>query len=325
MKNILHITHHDGCRLNLNFISKSLGLNIKTQVANWNYNIGEFRAKEIWEQYKDYYNSFDLIITSDTAPLSRIFLHNNYSGKLIIWIANRFDYVDQTTNDCNFPDKNYYKIFQKAENNPNVKIISYTKFEYEYAAKYRKVKLNSNIIKPCAFDSENTTNSAFPANVVKNEVFFIPPYHNDTLLLNLKEKCEQLGINVFNGRYNGPKDLMGIKGIIHIPYAWSNLALFENWSMGNVYFIPSVNFLLKLADGGDFFWSPPFDVDLITSSEWYLPEHEDLFIFFDNWEHLLKLTKEKELLNSKKERVKLFSENHTKNMINKWEDAVNNW
>ena len=46
--------------------------------------------------------------------------------------------------------------------------------------------------------------------------------------MNLFEFCTTLGIKSYCGRYNGPDDLRDFKGVIHIPYAWSNFALFEN-------------------------------------------------------------------------------------------------
>lgn len=321
---ILHLTYHQGCKINLDFVAKSLGYEITTQFADWNYNIGHNRAEEIWNKYKDYYNTFDVIITSDTAPLSRIFLQNNYNGKLIVWVCNRFDYCDQATNDCQFPDEEYYNFFKSAINNYNVKIFSYTQFEHEYAAKYKNINW-SNIIKPCSFVEECSFNSALPSTVNKERTFFIPAYHNDIIFMNLKNKCDSLGIQSYNGRYNGPADLKNIKGIIHIPYAWSNLALFENWSLGNVYLIPSKNFLLQLSLQGNFFWSPPFLHEYIESSEWYLPEHKDLFLYFDDWEHLKYLAADEKLINSKKQELFYFSSNNTLSMLSKWRDAIESW
>lgn len=322
---ILHITYHSGCDANLKFVAKQLGYEIETQWASWNYNIGHDRAKQIWDAHKDYYNSFDVIITSDTGPLSRIFFQNNFQGKLIVWVCNRFDYCDEGSNDCKFPDKEYYDLFRTGIKKKNVKVYSYTKFEHEYADTFKKVNWKHQIIKPCSFIEEKDFVSAIPENIKKEETFFIPPYHNDTILLNLKSKCDELGINAFSGRYNGPSDLKGIKGIIHIPYAWSNLALFENWSIGNVYLIPSKDFLFDLAKTGDFFWSPPFAKDFIESSEWYLPAHKDLFLFFEGWPQLITLSRNAALIAKKSQKVMEFSQKHTAETLVKWKSAIEEW
>ena len=51
-------------------------------------------GKRSWVNSVVDFGKFDVIVTSDTAPLSRIFLQNNWKKPLIIWICNRFDYVD---------------------------------------------------------------------------------------------------------------------------------------------------------------------------------------------------------------------------------------
>lgn len=322
---ILHVTYHHGCRLNIDYVCKTLGYDVTTQIANWNYNIGKNLANHIWEKHKDYYNSFDCVITSDTAPLSRIFLQNNYSKKLIIWVCNRFDYYDQYGfNDLDqekFPDKAYYDLFREGITRKNVKVYSYTKFEHEYADFKSGINWNE-IIKPCAVAFEKSEKTAFPESVIKSNTFLITKYHNDTIFMDLKAKCDSLGIQNYCGQYYGPHDLEGIKGIIHIPYAWANLAMFENWSLGTVYFIPSKSFILKLMKDGPFFWSPPFPTQYIESSEWYLPEHKDLFIYFDSWEHLKNLTKDDALIKAKKNKVLDFSNSHTQICLDKWKEAL---
>jgi hypothetical protein len=324
---ILHITFHEGCQKNINFVCQSLGHTVETQKATWNYNIGFDRAKEIWNQYKDYYNQFDAIITSDTAPLSRIFLQNNYDSKLIIWICNRFDYYDASTIDCEFPDNQYYDLMRSTKYKKNVKVFSYTAFEYEYAQKYRNVDFGSNIIKPCAFIEDNTTNSAFSNNLEKSKIFVIPRYHNDMLFMNLAAKCDELGINNFPHHYNGPSDLKDIKGIIHLPYSWSNFSIFEQWSIGNVHFIPSYSYMMNLYLQNNYHIQEAYGVKdgLFSCSEWYLPEHRDLFIYFDSWDHLKQLTIDDNLIMNKKNKCLAFSEQHTNKMLQLWDNAITNW
>lgn len=324
---ILHITYHSGCKLTVDFIAKSFGYEVETQIADWNYNIGHERAKEVWNKYKDFYNQFDVVITSDTAALSRIFLQNNFSGKLVIWVCNRFDYADQASNDCKFPDPEYYQLFNQASKKKNVKIFSYTKFEHEYAGKYKNTFWdNTKILKPCSSVEDKEFITLFPPEIDKSKTFFIPQYHNETIFMNLKSKCDELKIPSYVGRYSGPIDLKGIKGLISIPYGWSTLALFENWSIGNVYFIPSKKFLLTLSKQHNFWWQDSHALDaLIESSEWYLPEHQELFIYFDNWDHLKHLSEQTELLQNKKNKVAEFSKNHTEKTLLQWRSVFNDW
>ena len=46
-------------------------------------------------------------------------------------------------------------------------------------------------------------------------------------MMNLKNQIEMLGFKAYTGKYDGPCDLTNYKAVVHIPYAWSNLAFFE--------------------------------------------------------------------------------------------------
>jgi len=319
---ILHVTHHEGCKISIEYICKKLGYYLETQKADWNYNMSKDLATFLWEKHSDYYNSFDCVITSDTSSLARIFLQNNFSKKLIIWVCNRFDYADQSTNNCGFPDPDFYNLFKNAKSRGNVFIRSYTKFEHEYAIKYRGIEWDEDVIRPCNDIEDGLVNDFFQDGQKKSETFFITRYHNDNIFMDLKGKCDSLNIPNYRGEYNGPLDLKGVKGIIHIPYAWSNLAIFENWSMGNVYFIPSKQFLLALSESGNFFWSPPFDRSYIESSEWYLPEHSDLFVYFNSFDQLASLSKDSDLISSIRNNILNFSKKHTLKTISQWKSLI---
>lgn len=158
--NILHMSFHKGCINEFNAVGKALGL----QVTSWFiqsdlprfdgsstggaiYNIGHERAEKVWNLHKDYFEQFDAVITSDTAPLSRIFLQNGWKKPLIIWVCNRFDYYDAASLDCHFPDQEYYDLFKQAATMPNVKIISYTPYEHIYAAQ-KGIDIGTLTIKP---------------------------------------------------------------------------------------------------------------------------------------------------------------------------------
>lgn len=337
MLKVLHISFHKGCQNDLEYISKKLNFNLEfisysddTVKGGDVYNITHERALNNWNKNKDYYNSFDIIITSDTAPLSRIFLQNNFKKKLIIWICNRFDYAHQPDAEkIGFPDKEYYDLINDVKNRPNVSIIGYTPFETYYANHIRKLDIGNECIKPIGQigDVYNTYTSTIIEN--KQSIFIIGPYHNDNLMMDLKSKVESLGIKVFNGRYNGPKDLAEFAGVIHIPYAWSNLALFEAIQLGIVFFIPSNNFLKYFIDTDidglkkdSFFWSPPLREDVLHLSEWYCEDFEDALIYFDSWEDL-KYKIETLDFNKQKSILKEFGKKHEEETLEKWKKYIN--
>jgi len=314
---LLHISYHKGCIEDFNYVAKKLNVEVDNFFVfkKFSYNIGEKRANDLYNQYKDYFDSFDVILTSDTAPLSRIFLQNNFK-KLIIWICNRFDYAEMSTNDCEFPDIKYYELFKNAITLPNVKIASYTEFEHIYANK-KGIPLSDFTIKPIGNNLWGDISISSG-----DDTFFIPDYHNDTIFMNLKQKCIDLGINVYQGRYNGPNDLKKFKGIIHIPYAWSNLALFENLQNNLIYFIPSKCFLLELSKMSNFWWQNCNYLEkYIEYSEWYHKDYEECFVYFDSWEDLVYKIKSTNFDN-KKQLIKDRINWHTNYYMNRWKDII---
>jgi len=327
---VLHISFHQGCQNDIQFVCDKLGKDLTfmrfddgVTKNNAIYNVGKERAKRAWDKYKDYYNSFDAVITSDTAPISRTFLQNDFKKKLIIWVCNRFDYYDGASLDCDFPDKDYYDLIRNAKNRPNTFIMGYTPFENYYGKNIRNCDFGELVIKPIGKVTEIYENFTETNKDTKKDLFLVPPYHNDTIMMNLSNKLSELGIPNYNGRYNGPKDMAGYKGIIHIPYAWSNLALFEAWQQGVIYFIPSRKFLNEIRNGKDFFWSPPFREDVLELSEWYEPEHKNLMIYFDSWDDLKNKTKklDKEAI---KKNISEFLRIHEEKQLNNWKKVLLN-
>ena len=319
---VLHISFHCGCRNDLEYVASQLAIDLTfmlyddgISVGEDRYNITHEKAQAFWEKHADYYQQFDCIITSDTAPISRVFLQNNWSKRLIIWICNRFDYAVQPS--TGFPDHEYYRLINDVKNRPNVSIIGYTPFETYYANHIRGLSIGNLCIKPVGkVGSVFSTYTPTPVPG-KRETFIIGPYHNDNIMMNLREVVEALGIRVFNGRYNGPRDLAEFAGMIHIPYAWSNLAFFEAIQMQVPMFIPSLSFLKEIKRNREFFWSPPYREEVIELSEWYCPDHRDILVYFDSWKDLQHKTINLDYSELKR-RMFEFGLAHEKLMLNRW-------
>ncbi|MDN3504686.1 MAG: hypothetical protein P0S95_03825 [Rhabdochlamydiaceae bacterium] len=334
---VLHLTFHNGCKKEIESLSSELNFNLETMVMHKlpieqfdgrtiggdRYNIDSKKAFEIWKRNKEYFDSFDLIITSDTAPLSRIFLQNNFQKPLIIWVCNRFDYTELGSRACDFPDKAYYQMIQDAANKPNVALISYTEFEHVYATRIKNTKAWNQTIQPIGQTNKFVLNSSpIPKHINKKETFFVPPYHNDTIFMNLSKKLSSIGIPNYCGRYNGPLDLQDFKGIIHIPYAWSNLALFENWERGKIYFIPSLSFICRLSREHNFFWSPPLIYRYLTLSEWYRKENKSNFVFFNSFDDLIHKISTTDY-ETKKLQILEFHKQHKNKTLKQWKTLFN--
>lgn len=294
---ILHMSLHRGCINDFREVADQLSLDVTDwyihdsrmkfdPLAKGNdiYNITAERALRVWELNKDYFNQFDAIVTSDTAPLSRIFLQNDWQKPLIIWVCNRFDYGDGSS-ESKFPDAGYYAVFRQALHKPNVHIVSYTPYEHYYA-RQKGVEIGTHTIRPIGVlppaSLENFV-SGIPAHVDKSETIFIYPRMSPEQAAHAQRQCNRLGITTFYGTYNGPDDLTDFKAVLYFPYAWSNLALFENIQRGIVHFVPSVQFIYAHIDREPIACHTRINFELC---DWYCSEYRDLFVYFDSWQDL---------------------------------------
>ena len=333
---ILHLSFHKGCVNDIEEVCKELGLNVTSwyilgadypriefdgySTGNRVYNIGHERAKKVWEKHKDYFEQFDVILTSDTAPLSRIFLQNGWKKPLIIWVCNRFDYCDWGSRDCNFPDQEYYNLMDNAQNQENVKVIPYTDYEYIYA-RGKGVNLGTRTIKPIGVKEKEVGSdfkSKIPEDVNKEETIFIYPRLPKGVMNHVARSCNKLGIKTYSGIYNGPEDLKGFKGIVYYPYAFSNLAPFENMQRGIVHFMPSEKFIRSE-------WAKRNPVRCCVNSnfkhcEWYQDNYEGVIVYFDSWEDLKR---KMDLLDYKTlcPKIRAFGQTHREVMLSRWQDV----
>ena len=323
---ILHLSFHKGCQNDIQYICNKLNLDLTFQKFtdgvtkdNEIYNITNERAKIAWNNYKDFYNKFDCIITSDTAPISRVFLQNNWDKKLIIWVCNRFDYAHGSKSG--FPDKEYYNLMREAKNRPNVTIMGYTPFENYYAKFKRGCDIGDKVIKPIGNITEIFRKMKKTKIENKNNKLFVGSYHNENIMMDLTSKLKELNLDVYHGRYNGPLDLSEFKGVVHIPYAWNNLALFEGLQAKIIYFIPSELFLRKLSKMDKFWFQDRFCFDRLDLCEWYCDEHKDLFVYFESWEDL-KFKVNNLNYDEKKKIIEDFSKKFENETLNKWKKIL---
>ncbi len=304
---ILHMGFQLGCMKDFEEVAKELGLDVTSwyilsskmekdffdgcMCGNQVYNISAERARRVWHLHKDFFDQFDVVMTSDTTPLSRIFLQHEWKKPQIIWVCNRFDYCHGPHTRA-FPDPEYYHLITHAKDRQNVFVIPYTDFEWVYADR-KKVDLGRRTIRPVgALEDtmrDGSQNSAIPPEIEKSETLFLyPRFDQPNQVKFIQDQCEQLDIATYHGAYNGPKDLEGFKGVLYIPYAWSNVALFENIQRGIVHFVPTVSFLQQLHRQGKPIRSLTVGIVLndYKYCDWYSEQFKDLFVFFDSWDEL---------------------------------------
>lgn len=240
---ILHLTFHGGCANVIKDVLDVTGLELTTKIVTsgrdgYHYNMTEDRAWKNWNEHKNFYNEFDTIITSDTAPLSRILLQSDYKGKIIVYISNRFDYSD-STEKVEFPDHEYYDLLIERNQDKNVHYVSTTEFESIYARK--KGIVVNEIIKTVSK----------PTYSQNKRDCYVPVYLND-VNFNLYGHCYHLPSGT--GRYKDREELAGYRYIVHLPYAWTTIALFDGLACGCAYYVPTKELLLDMLDNEEGYW-----------------------------------------------------------------------
>lgn len=338
----LHLSFHAGCRNEIAYVAKELGLLVDSiplellsqqeydgslnTPERYRLDIDAERAHNIWEVHKDRFANYNGYIISDIAPLLQVILLHETSKPVIIWICNRFDFGIQKKDE-------YYTLFRKIASYPNTYIIGYTAYENAQVAYKTGVQINE-VIKPigiCDPKEQHFMDKAeeVPKSVDKEKTFYFRAYPN-TYHLGLKKMLAKEHIPFYSGIYRGQNDLEFFKGVIHIPFKISNLQLFENLALGLVHFVPSKTFykqLYRYLPKGLFaldttpITNSPLE-EMLTYSEWFLPEHINLFVTFDSWNDLatkIRTTNYEEKSTKSLE----FSINHEKEMLSRWKALFN--
>lgn len=332
---VLHLTFHEGCAAEFAGVARELGFELTT----WNFwkmpdivhpkdrpprlhCMSHERAERVWNQYKDFFESFDVVVTSDTAPLSRIFLQNNFSRRLVIWVCNRFDYVDRAGMDHPFPDREYYQLINRAYRRSQVAVASNAAFERFYAST-KGVDLGPLIIRPYGAVADIFVDQ----ERFVSDVFYVPNYSNNTEMLDLVGKVlPAQGISAQTGRFGTLADLRKYRGIITIPYTYSSIMFFEILRLNIPLFIPSKSFFIRLRqDNRDTLWHQNgeflFDENRWELSEWYCQEHAQFIVYFDSWEDL-KYKIDTVDFDDIRLRMKEFSDQQKKIMLERWAAAL---
>lgn len=332
---ILHTTFHAGTTNDVQYMCDILGHEVEHMNFNddfeetrhidktkWNYEITADLARSFWHNRKEYFDKYDCIITSDTAPLSRIFLQdNNWKKKLLIWVCNRYDYPRNM-------DAEYHHLFKLATEDKKTKfVIPYTEIETVYAG-HKGIKITEKPIKPIGKRSnlkdvyKNHWKWSVPNEINKIDSFFVPQRHNEKVL-NIVDSLDESNIKNYSGPYNGPDDLKDFKGIIHFPYTWATLAFHENMHNLLTYLVPSYEFYLSLFKRVQGMDIP--DTYLLSNYgnliEFYNPENCYFVEYFSSFHELRKLVNS-DLTKYNNIKKKLASL-HEEIMLSRWDTYFN--
>jgi hypothetical protein len=173
---VLHLSFHQGLRREVEAIACLLNITIDYEDfpeagrdSHFKYNLDREHAARIWRAHGERWRqNYDVVITSDTAPISRVFMEENrWVGKrLIVWICNRFDYHHSPA-EHGFPDPDFYDLMRQAGNGSmgeTVRLVANTEFERRYAA-VKGVGISEAVVTPIGLASSDMCRAPAPSYI----------------------------------------------------------------------------------------------------------------------------------------------------------------
>lgn len=337
MTKVLHVSHHYGCMKDHQYICKKLNFELTNQLTLWSDENdilpkGYFRcskevANTIWNKSKDYFNQFDVIIISDTSPLSRIFLQNiqNVKPKIIVWICNRFDYDFEN-------DLEYYKLISESIQNKNIKFIPYTEFERLWL-NHRGIQCLEETVRPHGvslnepISDKEKYNMGLGGENYKMEInqgdILVSRYHNDINFQNSNEVCKTQNVKSATAFYRGPEELKNIvnnfDAFLALPDAYSKFSAFEYMQNSMPVIAPSQDYLLKLYNMPNYHFSTGLWQNTVGLCEWYNEYYKTYAIYINDMSEIANAVA---FVKSNKEeivkKIKICADNHLEKTLNQW-------
>lgn len=330
-KKILHISHHYGCFRDQDYVLHTLGLEVTNYKFTENlYQITKEVSDSFWYQNKEILNSFDYILTSDTAGLSRIFLEHidELKPKLVIWICNRFDVV---MND----EPVFYELFKQHINHPNVRVVPYTFFEKMWCL-MKGIDISfTEVITPIGKELPNPNSDGWynlPNSQWYNETYgasnphdaelLVTGYRNDHFFMPLGNTLRNLGVSVYDGTFPHISAVKRYKGMCTLPDAFSKFLTFETIQHNIPVILPSKAFLHHLCHQPDYLFNVTgyggaelMTEDLIALCEWYKPEFNSCRFYFNAFEEIPEIVKS---INKDTVDYSAIGLQHENEMLTKW-------
>jgi hypothetical protein len=291
MYNILHITNHPGTTQNLKTLTKYLNIpetNLVTERWAHGLYVTKEQANTLWNSiYKNKVLElkYNILFFTDIPLYARPFLQNieDHNCIVIIYIANRFDW-----GTWNYNDSSYFELYSEISKHPRVFFTAENRYDQYYTKLKNVTFYYDDIIRLTPVLSDTV-------NLPITSKFFI--LHRGMQLANYKLYLDQQNISyeMFGEGYTRFRDQKHITeyiGIFHLPYQTNIQSLSENWGYNIIYFIPSKRFITDLIFNSTwYYWeektkSKELVINSIEYSEWYQPENEQFFEYFDSWEEL---------------------------------------
>jgi len=358
---VLHLTYHWGTAQEIFSVAELLNeaeffcyhINVTWEKPHW-YDVNTstipwaknwyvwtpYRIRLVRQHFQSYFEKFDLFITSDTAPVSRLFLQPpRIQRPLLVWICNRFDWG-------NIEDTGYRDLVNSSLHLPDVRFIPNSDVEWWYARKYRDVHIPQYAIQPNGVRTKEHVHFPLPHDYPKDqdlsEMLWVAPYYNENKKhCHVRDVLTSLGVKFYypsKKRYGGPLAVRPFRAALHIPYSPSTIAFWENLYSDVPYFIPSRSFMDKLYHDRKLCRKIVYQItytnrayehvhdsltpELMNMSEWWSEQNSRLFIHFDSWDDLRVKFNSLDL-DAKREEIKEFSNKKIDKELHMWANSFN--
>lgn len=320
---VCYYNRHIGTMQDFKYVTDMIGVRMRIERPSWTT---ECRDKSTfssqwalgcWKKIaKALCREHDVIVVGDSTPDSRPYLEGGCEKPIIIQITNRFDFHIRDQ------DRAYYEMIRAAIKSENVFWVANNPFEKWYLEQRVGVPLPTHrywLIRPTGHTKLRGL------NLTDEEQNTVALVTRTTLakLLGPVFAAAGLPVKLYKpSEYGGPLTLAQHTAVIEFPYQVSTMALYENLAHGVTYFLPSATFLPRLSEGlGIFRVDPVF----YKNVEWFHEDFKDLFVYFDSWEQLFSMLRDKNIRAMTRERgkraIELF-EKLEKDGLGKWSDVL---
>lgn len=343
----LHISRHTGCMREIHSFTNLLGIEMEVIFYNGPLKVTKELANELWKKHKNYYNNFDYIVTTDTTPISRIFLENmdEVKPKLIIYVSNRWDVgYTQGHDDWN----EWRDTFRKVNHYPDqITVVPFCDFETAYAEHHGIPMKHFQTIYPLGdlpppggtyedFANEHDKGAYGPAGdpwagrgVAGPEdhfdTYYVAHYANEQDN-HVLDDCKKHGVKCFLGYAD---DIQQFKAMVVFPYQTCNIAPFDSFMRGNVVISPSHKLLKEASNtpkipGYEAYTFASQGIENATEYCTWL-KFPECRIQFDTFDELFELLKTLDETRLKKVRAACRGTitNHRFEVVRQWRETFN--
>lgn len=291
---ILHITYSKSVEEHITWMAQQR----RVSVEHWNMRTKENMGKNVmisqdtaeqwWHKYNQGLKDKQLIILSGNPLVSRfLWSHmDSFTGKVIVWLheSASMDWDKETQRMWTSWTQTYMD---------RVKVIHSCKaFRVQNVLNHLMASgiFSDHCLLPLGRNSYDPLHySSLPNHVVndQNHYLFSPSNSlNDNGASNQQtisipeNRLQTLGVQWYQGRFNGLNDVKDFAALLWIPHKLSCNLVYESWALDKVWYIPSWDYFKTLRK------HVSDDFEVWQESVWYCHEHRHLFVYFDSWEDL---------------------------------------